>query len=83
MPNAMLCRTVLRGDVDEVLAIVDALDAHAGRQDVRTVDALDFALDALDGRHALLAAAHQHDALHDVVVGILAGDAEARLVPDR
>ena len=69
--------------LDEVLAIVDALDAHARRENVRTVDALDFALDAFDRRHALLAAAHQHDPLHDVVIGIVAGNAEARLLPDR
>ncbi len=69
-------------DVDELLAIVDALDPHAGRKNVAVVDALDLLLDAPDGRHALLAAAHQHDALHDVVVIILAGDAEARLVAD-
>ena len=67
------------GDVDQVLAVVDALDAHAGRQDAGAVDALDLLLDPVDGRHALLAAAHQHDALHDVVVVVLAGDAEARL----
>ena len=67
-------------DVDQVLAVVDALDPHARRQDVRTVDPLDLPLDALDRRHALLAAPHQHDALDDVVVVVHAGDAEARLV---
>ena len=36
-----------------------------------------------DRRHALLAAPHQHDALDDVVVIVLAGDAEPRLVADR
>ena len=35
-----------------------------------------------DGRRALLAAAHQHDALHDVVVLVEAGDAEPRLLAD-
>ena len=43
---------------------------------------VDLGLDALDGRHALLAATHQHDALDDVVVVVLAGDAEARLMAD-
>ena len=70
-------------DVDQVLAVIDPLDADARRQDVRIVDALDFALDPLDRRHALLAATHQHDALDDVVIRIVAGDAEARLLPDR
>src|SRR5215475_10319264 len=54
-------------DVDELLAIVDALD---------------LLLDPPDGRHALLATAHQDDALHDIVVIVLAGNAETRLVPD-
>ena len=40
-------------------------------------------LDARDGRRTLLAAAHQHDALHDVVVLVEAGDAEPRLLADR
>ena len=39
-------------------------------------------LDAQDGRRTLLAAAHQHDALHDVVVLVEAGDAEPRLLAD-
>ena len=39
-------------------------------------------LDALDRRRTLLAAAHQHDALHDVVVLIEAGDAEPRFLAD-
>ena len=71
-----------RGDVDEVLAIVDPLDAHAGRQNVRAVDPLDFALDTFDRRHALFATAHKHDALDDIVVCVLAGDAEPRFVTD-
>ena len=40
-------------------------------------------LDARDGRRTLLAAAHQHDALHDVVVLIEAGDAEPGFLADR
>ena len=82
MPYAMLCSTVRVVISIEVLAIVDALDAHARRKDGGIVDALDLALDLLDRRHALLAAAHQHDALDDVVVAVLAGDAQARLLPD-
>ena len=71
------------GDVDQVLAVVDALDPHARRQDAGIVDAGDELLDARDGRRALLVAAHQHDALHDVVVLVDAGDAEPRLFADR
>ncbi len=68
------------GDVDQLLAVVDALDLHAGRQDAGRIDALDLLVHALDRGHALLAAAHQHDALHDVVGLVLARDAEPRLV---
>ncbi len=71
-----------RRDVDQVLAVVDALDPHAGGQEIARVDPLDLGLHALNGRHALLAAAHQHDALDDIVVVVLAGDAEPRLVGD-
>ena len=42
---------------------------------------LDLLLDALDRGRTLLAAAHQHDALDDIVFRILAGDAEPRLMP--
>ena len=49
----------------------------------RAVDLLDLGLDALDGRQALRAAAHEHDALDDVVVIVLPGDAEPRLVAHR
>ena len=44
------------------------------------VDPLDLPLDALDRRHAFFAAPHQHNALHDVVVVVLAGDPEPRLI---
>ena len=40
-------------------------------------------LDPQNGRRAFLAAAHQHDALHDVVVLIETGNAEPRLLADR
>ena len=71
-----------RGHADQVAAVVDALDVHAGRQQAAGVDSLDLALDALDRRARLGAAAHQHDALHDVVVVVAAGDAESGLVAD-
>src|SRR2546421_9625126 len=72
----------VRGYVDQVLAIVDALDTHAGRQDIRAINALYLLVHALDGWRALLAAPHEDDALHDIIRGVHAGDAEARLVPD-
>ena len=67
-------------NVDQFLAIVDALDANTHWQDAAIVDALDLLLDTLDRRHAFLAAPHQNDALYDVVVVVLAGDAKPRLV---
>src|SRR6516162_4307335 len=71
-----------RCDIDQIAAIIDPLDLDTRRQDARAVDLLYFGLDAADGRHALLAAAHQHDPLNDVVVIVLAGDAETRMVTD-
>ncbi len=68
------------GDVDQVAPVVDLLDVDARRQKARGVDLLDLGLDRLDGRHALVAAVHQHDALDDVVVPVLAGDAEPGLI---
>src|SRR4029077_2746332 len=70
------------GGVDQLLAVVDLLEPHPRRQDAGRVDLLDFRLDAADRRHALLAAAHQHDALDDVLVAVLPDDAETWLVPD-
>src|SRR5258705_7396202 len=69
-------------DVDQVLAVVDALDVHARRQDAGTVDIGDELLDAGDRRRALFVALHQNDALHDVVVLVDAGDAEPRFFAD-
>ena len=71
------------GDVDQVLAVVDPLDA--ARRAAGSLELLMEAtelLDAGDGRRTLLAAPHQHDALHDVVVLVEAGDAEPRLLAD-
>ncbi len=68
------------GDVDQRAAVVDALDAYARRQHARGIDLVDFGQHTGQRRQSLRAAAHQHDALHDVVVVVLAGDAEARLV---
>src|SRR5262249_16420295 len=69
-------------DLDQVAAVVNALDAHAGRKNIQAVDALDLGLDTADGRQALLAAPHQHAALHDIVILVLARDAKSRLVAD-
>src|SRR4029077_5343079 len=67
-------------DADQIAAVVDALDAHSRRQDAGGVDAPHLRLDRADGRHALRSPAHQHDPLDDIVIGVLAGDAEPRLM---
>ena len=72
----------VRRGVDEILTIINALNSYAGRQNPGDIDTLDFGLQPLDGRSALLAAAHQNDAFDDIVVVVLAGNAEARLMPD-
>ena len=70
------------GEVDEIAAVVDPLDAHARRQYAAGIDLLDLGFNPLDGGHAFGAAPHEHDALHDVVRLIRAGDAEARQIAD-
>src|SRR6201996_8541504 len=70
------------GDVDQVLAVVDPLDAHAWWEDAGIVDRIDQFLDPLDGRRALFATPHQHDALDDVVGIVEAADAEPRFFAD-
>ena len=40
MPNSMLCSTVLHRDRDQVAAVVERLDVHAGRQAAVGIDAL-------------------------------------------
>src|SRR5207237_10392227 len=72
----------MRGQVDEVAAIVEAVDTHARRQDTRCVELLDLLFNTADRRQALLAAPHQHDSLDDVVLLVAAGNSEARLVAD-
>src|SRR5260370_41380740 len=69
-------------DLDEIATIIDPLDPHAGRKNLQGIDFFHFGLNAPDGRQALLATAHQDDALDDVVVIILASDTEPRLVAD-
>ena len=70
----------LRGDVDQILAVIDGLDLDAWGQDVGRIDFPHLVLNTLDRRGALLAAVHQDNALNDVVVIVLASDAQARQV---
>src|SRR4029077_9896079 len=72
-----------RGGLDQVLAVIDPLDPHARRQNRRMVDLFDQLLDPGDRGRTLLAAAHQHDTLDDIVVLILARDSQSRLLAYR
>ncbi len=67
----------MRGDADQVRAVIDAFDMHAGRQNAGGVDLLHQRFHGVDSGQAFRAAAHQHDALHDVVGIVLAGDTQA------
>ena len=69
-------------DLNQVAAIVDTLYADTGRQDAAAVHLVDFGFDALDGRYALRAAPHQHDALDDIIDLVVSRDTEARQVTD-
>ena len=70
------------GDVDQILAVVNPLDLHAGRQDGGMIDGVDELLDARNGRRTLFTAPHQYDALHDVVVLVDSSDTKPRLLAD-
>ena len=72
----------VRGQVDQVGAIVDPFQPHAGRQDPGLVDLVHQRFHPLNGRQAFRAAAHQDDALHDVVFIVLTGDAQTRQMID-
>ena len=81
-PERHIVQNGMRRDVDQVLAVINAFDPHARRQDVGIVDLRHLLLDTADRRQALFAAAHHDDAFDDVVIVVLAGDAEARLMAD-
>src|SRR5262249_29469448 len=68
-------------NADQVLAIVNAFNLHAGRQDAALINLVDLGLDSFDCGEALLATPHQHNAFHDVICGILADDPKTRLNP--
>jgi len=73
----MFVQDGVRRRVNQVLPIIDAFDPHSGWKDPRTVDPIDFLLHPHNSRRALLAAPHEHDPLHDVVIVVFSGNAEA------
>ena len=79
-PSDQIPHHFLGRQADQAGAVVNALEAHAGRQNPRAIDLVHLRFDAMDGRRRLLAAAHEDDALNDVVVVVLPGDSEPRLI---
>ena len=70
MPTSRFSRDRFRGDVQQFGAVVIGFDLDAGKQASGggIVEFLDLGLDVLEGGQGLLVLAHQHDALHAVVV---------------
>ena len=64
-----------RRDMDQVAAIVDALNADARRENAAAIDLVHLRFDPLDRGDAFRAAPHQHDALNDVIDIVVARDA--------
>src|SRR5208283_2144871 len=67
-------------NVDEFAAIVNLLDADTRGKDARGIDLVDLGFDAANGWQAFLSAAHQHDALHNVVLVVITCYSEAWLI---
>ncbi len=66
----------LHGDGDQIAAIVERLDLHAGRQRAVGVDAFDGGAHALHHLHRAFELLHQHDAGDDVRGVVAARDAQ-------
>ena len=83
MPTTMLCSTVLRRDLDQIAAVVDALDLHARRQNVELLMLVD-----LGSRRASmvgkLCSPRRIRTMPSTMSSslVLAGDAEPRLLAD-
>src|SRR5262249_13597772 len=70
------------GDRDQIAAIVERLDFHAGWQAAVVIDAFDRRPDARDHVHSALELLHQDDAEDDVVLAVAAGNSESRREAD-
>ena len=82
MPTSRFSSTVCVVSFTSVAAVVVGLDVHPRRQEVVLADVVDALVDAVERRRRLAAVAHEHDALHDVGLVVVADDAEARRVAD-
>ena len=68
----------VRGQLHQRGAIVVGHDVHAGRQQAIAADVVDALVHAFDRLQRVAAVAHEHHALHDVGLVVLADDAETR-----
>src|SRR5262249_3469183 len=64
------------GDADQITPVVVGCYPDARREHATPVHLVDFGLYSLDDVHRLLTAAHQHDSLNYVGIGVAAGNAE-------
>src|SRR5262245_45825565 len=69
------------GHRDQIVSIIKGANLHTGWQHLRRVHRLHFSLDALEDLGGLLAPAHQHDSLNDVILFVASGDAEPLRIP--
>ena len=73
----------MRRRLDQVRAVVVGRDVHPGRKQVVPPDLRDLGAHALERAPRVAADLHQHDSLDDVVVAVVADDAEPGRVADR
>jgi len=81
MPTSRFLEHRVRRDLDERAAVVIGDDLHAGGQEVVRPDVVDARVDPFKRGRRLAAVPHQDRALHDVRIGIMADDADARRRP--
>ncbi len=72
MPTSRFSSTVWVVSFTRLRAVVVGLDVHPRRQQVVLADVLDALVDALERLERVAAVAHEHDALHDVGLVVLA-----------
>ena len=81
MPRSRLASTVSVVEIDQFAAIVKGMDLHIGRQDL-AVEFFGFRLNAFEHVLRLLAAQHQDDAFHGIIVFLKAELPQARRMPN-
>ena len=82
-PEHQVVQDGVRRRLDQVRAVVVGRDVHPGRKQVVPPDLGDLGAHALERAPRVAADLHEHDPLDDVVVAVVAHDAEPRRVADR